>query len=43
MLAPIGRDLSVSKILLFAFRLVVISGVRCSSCLWLEGVPPVIL
>ena len=34
---------SVSKILTFAFRHLVISGVRCSSCLWLELVPPVIL
>jgi hypothetical protein len=34
---------SVSKILMFAFRHLVISGVRFSSCLWLELVPPVIL
>ena len=33
----------VSKILRFAFHHLVISGVRCSSCLWLELVPPVIL
>jgi hypothetical protein len=34
---------SVSKILLFAFHHLVISGVRCSSCLWLELISPVIL
>ena len=34
---------SVSKILMFAFHHLVISGVRCSSCLWLELVPSVIL
>jgi hypothetical protein len=34
---------SVSKILMFAFHHLVISGVRCSSCLCLELVPPVIL
>ena len=34
---------SVSKILKFAFRHLVISGVSCYSCLWLELVPPVIL
>jgi hypothetical protein len=34
---------SVSKILMFAFHHLVISGVRFSSCLWLELVPPVIL
>jgi hypothetical protein len=34
---------SVSKVLMFAFHLLVISGVRCSSCLCLEFVPPVIL
>jgi hypothetical protein len=34
---------SVSKILTFAFHHLVISGVRCPSCLWLELVPPVIL
>jgi hypothetical protein len=33
----------VSKILMFAFCHLVISGVRCSSCLWPELVPPVIL
>jgi hypothetical protein len=35
--------LGFCKILLFAFHHLVISGVRCSSCLWLELVPPVIL
>jgi hypothetical protein len=34
---------SVSNILTFAFCHQVISGVRCSGCLWLELVPPVIL
>ena len=34
---------SASKILKFAFCHLVIYGVRCSSCLWLELVPPVIL
>jgi hypothetical protein len=34
---------SVSKILKFAFHHMVISGARCSSFLWLELVPPVIL
>jgi hypothetical protein len=34
---------SVSKILTFAFRHLLISGVRCSSCLWLGLVPLVIL
>ena len=34
---------SVSKILTFAFRHLVISGVSCYSCLWLELVPQVIL
>ena len=34
---------SVNKILTFAFHHLVISGVRCSSCLWLKIVPPVIL
>ena len=34
---------SVSKILTFTFRLLVISGVSCYSCLWLELVPLVIL
>ena len=34
---------SVSKILVFAFCYLVISGVRCSSSLWLGLVPPVIL
>jgi hypothetical protein len=34
---------SVSKILSFAFCHLVISGVVCSSCLWLELIPPVIL
>ena len=33
----------VSKILMFAFHHLVISGVRCFSCFWLELVPPVIL
>jgi hypothetical protein len=33
---------SVSKILTFAFRHLVISGIRCSSCLWVELIPPVI-
>ena len=31
---------SVSKILMFAFCHLVVSGVRCSSCLWLGLVPP---
>jgi hypothetical protein len=34
---------SVSKILTFAFSHLVISGVSCYSCLWLELVPPMIL
>jgi hypothetical protein len=34
---------SVSKILTVDFWHLVISSVRCSSCLWLELVPPVIL
>ena len=34
---------SVSKNLTFAFHHLVISGVSCFSCLWLELVPPVIL
>jgi hypothetical protein len=34
---------SVSKILIFAFCHLVISGVRCFRCLWVELVPPVIL
>ena len=34
---------SVNKILIFAFCYLVISGVRCYSCLWLELVPPVVL
>jgi hypothetical protein len=34
---------SVSKILMFAFCHLVISGVSCYSCLWLELVPLVIL
>jgi hypothetical protein len=34
---------SVSKLRSFAFHHLVISGVRCSSCLWLELVPLVIL
>ena len=34
---------SVSKILTFAFRHLVISGVSCYSCLWLELVPQVIM
>ena len=34
---------SFSKILTFAFHHLVISGVSCHSCLWLELVPPVIL
>jgi hypothetical protein len=34
---------SVSKILTFAFCYLVISGIRCSSCLWLEFALPVIL
>jgi hypothetical protein len=33
---------SVSQILTFAFHHLVISGVSCYSCLWLELVPPVI-
>jgi hypothetical protein len=35
--------ISVSKILTFVFCHLVISGVRCSSSLWLKFVPPVIL
>ena len=34
---------SVSKILTFAFHHLVISGISCYSCLWLELVPPVVL
>jgi hypothetical protein len=34
---------SVSKILSFAFHHLVISGISCYSCLWLDLVPPVIL
>ena len=34
---------SVSNILKFAFHHLVMSGVRCSSYLWLELVPPMIL
>ena len=34
---------SFSKILTFAFHHLVISGVSCHSCLWLELVPPVIM
>jgi hypothetical protein len=34
---------SVSKTLMFAFHHLVISGVICYTCLWLELVPPVIL
>ena len=34
---------SVSKILTFTFRHLVISGVSCYSCLWLHIVPLVIL
>jgi hypothetical protein len=34
---------SVSKILTFTFRHLVMSGVSCYSCLWLEIVPLVIL
>ena len=34
---------SISKILTFAFHHLVISGVSCYSCLWLEIVPLVIL
>jgi hypothetical protein len=34
---------SVSKILTFVFSHLLISGVSCYSCLWLEIVPPVIL
>jgi hypothetical protein len=34
---------SVSKSLMFVFHHLIISGARCSSCLWLELVPPVIL
>ena len=35
--------ISVSKILIFAFCHLVISGVSCFSCLWLELVPQVIM
>jgi hypothetical protein len=35
--------LGICKILIFAFRHLVISAVSCYSCLWLELVPPVIL
>jgi hypothetical protein len=34
---------SLSKILMFAFRHLVIFVVSCYSCLWLELAPPVIL
>ena len=34
---------SVSKILMFAFHHLIISGVSCYSYLWLEFIPPVIL
>jgi hypothetical protein len=34
---------SVSKILMFAFHHLLISGVSCFSCLWLELAPLVIL
>jgi hypothetical protein len=34
---------SLSTILKFAFCHLVISGVSCYSCLWLELVPPVIM
>ena len=34
---------SVSKILTSAFHHLVISGISCYSCLWLQLVPPVIL
>ena len=34
---------SVCKILTFGFHHLIISAVRCSSCLWLELVPPVLL
>jgi hypothetical protein len=34
---------SVIKILMFAFNHLVISGISCYSCLWVELVPPVIL
>jgi hypothetical protein len=33
----------VSKVLIFAFHHLLISGVSCYSCLWLELIPPVIL
>ena len=35
--------ISVSKILAFAFHYLVISAVKCSSCLWLKLVPPMSL
>jgi hypothetical protein len=35
--------ISVTKILTFAFCHLVIDGVSCYSCLWLELVPPVVL
>ena len=34
---------SVSKLFMFAFRHLVVSAVRCSTCVWLELVLPVIL
>ena len=34
---------SVSKILTFAFHPLVISGVSCYSCLWLELIPQMIM
>jgi hypothetical protein len=38
-----GEHSSVSKILTFSFHHLVISGISCYSCLWLELVPPVVL
>jgi hypothetical protein len=35
--------ISVSRILMFAFRHLVFSGASCYSCLWLELVPQVIM
>jgi hypothetical protein len=35
--------MSVSRILTFAFRYLVISGASCYSCLWLEFFPQVIM
>jgi hypothetical protein len=43
LLMTVSVLVSVSKILTFAFRHLIISGVNCYSCLWLELVPLMIL